>query len=199
MFCSIVASMVMIVISAHCSFIWIEMTIKILLEFGKWEQNTKEMDKKGYWVMNEFNLKENFFCSAWKINSEVYRIIVFFFPLLQCGEMELNVCWTILIHTRVLKFLTEWFCDCSVVLSRLYQAVGITHFGWEKQSSSQSQRPFEAARPMFWGLFITRRMLIFSYHLSLFHGVRLECNKKIKGCSGNWLHFLNIIQYCWVL
>lgn len=47
-FCSIVASMVMIVISAHCSFIWIEMTIKILLEFGKWEQNTKEMDKKGY-------------------------------------------------------------------------------------------------------------------------------------------------------
>lgn len=66
-FCSIVASMVMIVISAHCSFIWIEMTIKILLEFGKWEQNTKEMDKKGYWVMNEFNLKENFFVQHEKL------------------------------------------------------------------------------------------------------------------------------------
>lgn len=45
------------------------MTIKILLEFAEWEQNTKEADKAGYRAPNE--LKSEFFCSEWKMSSEV--------------------------------------------------------------------------------------------------------------------------------
>lgn len=52
-FCSIMASVFLVVLLAHCSFVWIKMTIKILLKFSEWEQNTKEMDKAGYWALDE--------------------------------------------------------------------------------------------------------------------------------------------------
>lgn len=124
MFCSIMACVVLVVLSAHCSFIWIKMTIKILLEFAEWEQNTKEMAKVRYQAVNE--LESELFRSAWKMSSEVCHLTFFFFfsSLIRRIAVCLVSLEQFFMCFQDLKLLMEWFCHylCFTFLD-FYQPV----------------------------------------------------------------------------